>query len=146
VTEIYGLHCPDTGALRYIGKANCSNARLKSHLGACKRGRTPVRIWLASLLADGKLPILRVLETIPAEQWELAERAAIKNARDGGADLLNVAKGGNQPEPIRDRVYFLNRELGRMLKQGRVSAEAKAKLRYASMKRPDLFPNWARLA
>lgn len=48
--------------------------------------------WIASLVAVGLVPELRILEVVPDEQWASAEQKWIKKyIRDG---LLNVTQGG----------------------------------------------------
>lgn len=155
--EIYGLYCPLTGALRYIGKARDSMARLNSHMRDSRRRGTPLYAWIRGL---GRPPIMRVL--LVTWCWEADERELIAQHRADGADLLNVAAGGNAPccprvvrkangrkvaasvhgNPLRRRIWEINRQLGSLLGDGRVSEAAKAKLRGAAAKRPDLFGRW----
>lgn len=97
VIEIYGLYDPDSGALRYVGKAKNSNERLKRHIGERNKGR-PVNNWIRKMLADGKTPRVEVLEIVPIEQWEDAERRLIAHYRLT-CDLLNLADGGAMPKP-----------------------------------------------
>jgi hypothetical protein len=91
--EIYALCCPDTGEVRYIGKAKDSEARLKSHLRDARRRKTPVYCWINKLMAAGKIPAMRVLEI--ADDWREAERRLIAQHR--GPRLLNLAEGGDEP-------------------------------------------------
>jgi hypothetical protein len=93
--EIYGLYCPDTDELRYVGKANSATKRLKAHIQ--ERGLSrPVNRWVRSLVESGKPPVMRVLETVPADQWEEAERRLIGECRKT-SKLLNLADGGAMP-------------------------------------------------
>ena len=48
--EIYALLCPNTKDVRYIGKANDSEKRLKSHIRDSRRRNTPVYCWIKKLL------------------------------------------------------------------------------------------------
>jgi len=129
--EIYGLCDPDTGELRYIGKANNAEARLKSHIRDARRRRTPVYIWMNRLTDKGKRPSLRILQTVCADEWEQAEREAIATARANGVRLLNLAEGGDQPfcsREVRSRngsrtsqtrhyfVWFASRTMGQNAK------------------------------
>lgn len=99
--EIYGLYCPDTDELRYVGKANNAGKRLKTHL--LERGlHRPVNRWVRSLVDQGKAPVLRVLETVPAAEWEGAERRLIAEHRKT-ANLLNLAEGGAMPSQTKDQ-------------------------------------------
>ena len=163
--EIYGLFDPRTGALRYIGKANCSQKRYNQHVRDCHRRHTPVYLWLRELLSLGLLPELTVLEH--AADWCESEKRLIAAARAQGQRLLNVAPGGTQPfcpvdvcrangrnsdgkgakllhsDPRRKRIWQIKRSMGIALKKGWVSEETKEKMRYCARKRPDLFGSWA---
>lgn len=96
MVEIYGLFDPDTDELRYVGKAKNAAQRLRTHLLECKRHRRPIHNWLRALLRAKKTPSLRVLESVPEDQWEAAERRLIAQYRIT-ARLLNVADGGAMP-------------------------------------------------
>lgn len=97
--EIYGLTCPDTGRVRYVGKANDSAERYKSHTREARRtGRkTPVYHWFRSLSEVGKQPGMVVLATVPQGQdWRPVEMRLIAEHRANGK-MLNVADGGDEP-------------------------------------------------
>lgn len=144
--EIYGLYCPDTGAIRYIGKANNTGERFKSHLRDSRKRKTPVYRWISGLLEQSKEPICEVLAVVPAEKWENAEIDIIHQARTDGCDLLNVAKGGNEPKRRTDRLGQLIHKLGIFLHHGHCTDATKAKMRFAANKHPHIFPaKWAAL-
>lgn len=92
---IYALREPDTGEIRYIGKATDAMARFKSHMRDARRRSTPVYVWINELAAAGKKPVMDVLRMVEPSQWEAAEREEIA-CRDRNR-LLNIAAGGNQP-------------------------------------------------
>lgn len=96
--EIYGLYCPDSGQLRYIGKANNSESRLKTHIRDSRRKIRPVCSWIKSLVDKNKLPDLKILEI--AEDWQEAERRWIALSRARGDRLLNLADGGDRPNTL----------------------------------------------
>lgn len=96
MTQIYALTDPDSGEVRYIGKANDAAKRLKSHRRESARRRTPVYAWMRKLAAAGKAPGMIVLMECSAEEWPDKEREMIAHHRQGGR-LLNVADGGDQP-------------------------------------------------
>lgn len=93
--QIYALCCPDTGRVRYVGKANDAVKRLVTHIRDSRRRNTPVCCWIRSLHAAGKAPALHVLAS--TWDWQATERAIIAQFRGEGS-LLNVADGGDQPE------------------------------------------------
>jgi hypothetical protein len=99
--EIYGLYCPDTDELRYVGKANNASKRFKTHLQERVLSR-PVNKWVNALLESGKSPVMRVLETVAADQWEEAERRLIAEHRKSGR-LLNIADGGAMPHQTKEQ-------------------------------------------
>lgn len=88
---IYGLY-DQSGKLRYIGKANNPEKRLASHMRDSVRRDTPVYRWIRK---NGK-PEMRILESDCAD-WRESERRLISEARVSGANLLNVAEGGDEP-------------------------------------------------
>jgi hypothetical protein len=96
MVEIYGLFDPTSNELRYVGKAKDAAKRLKRHLCESRTHKRPVNNWIKSLTADGKLPRMEVLETVPADQWQAAEIRLIALHRQT-CKLLNVADGGDMP-------------------------------------------------
>jgi hypothetical protein len=94
--EIYGLFEPDTGDLRYVGKAKDTVKRLKSHLRESRTGTRPVHNWIRKLALAGKIPKIEVLEVVRSEKWAEAEIRLIAEHRKT-ANLLNVADGGDMP-------------------------------------------------
>lgn len=95
--SIYGLVSPDTGELRYIGKADKPARRLSSHIRDSRRRNTPLYSWIRKLAAQGKRPEMVVLAE-GQEDWAATERDLIGRARRMGFRLLNVADGGDAPK------------------------------------------------
>lgn len=101
--EIYGLY-DNHGNLRYIGKANCSQKRFKSHIRDARRRKTPVYCWINSMAEKGLMPQMKVLKITDEESWTIDEKTLIFEARLRGERLLNLADGGDQPKcPIEVR-------------------------------------------
>jgi hypothetical protein len=168
--EIYGLFDPDTDELRYIGKANNAGKRLKTHLQDCKTRARPVNHWVRSLIKTGKLPVMRVLETVPADEWEQAERKLIAKYR-GSANLLNLADGGAMPaqtaaqrvkaarasnakqkaNPAMARVNAAKRDMSRLLTKFMKNGDyfhaytLRFRMRCFSADRPDLYGCWSQI-
>ncbi len=166
--SIYALCCPDSGEVRYIGKANDPAQRMKSHLRDARRRVTPVYCWINKMLTSGKTPTMRTLFTVASEHWAEEERRLIAEHRIDGR-LLNLADGGDEPlcarstrasngrkvsalvheSPERKHIWVLKRDMGGALKwlaaNGRTDTleRVKLKLRLAAQKRPDLFGAWA---
>jgi hypothetical protein len=115
MVEIYGLYCPDTDELRYVGKANNAKKRLKVHLQERVQAR-PVCRWIAKLVEQGKAPVMRVLEVVPPSQWEEAERRLIAKYRETHK-LLNVADGGARPSQTKEQRRKCAQTLNRKRKE-----------------------------
>lgn len=147
------------GRIKYIGKANDPDKRLKSHMRDSAFRDTPVYRWIR----ENGQPKMVVLKS-DCEDWRSDERALIAEARERGCDLLNVANGGAEPfcpadvrakngakvaklrvsTPQKKRLYELRSELGRLLKRGFVSEATKAKMRGLAAKYPSEFSAWAK--
>ena len=129
LTHIYGLCDPRNGELRYIGKSNNPENRLKSHISKTKIAAHPRRsaAWIASLLKHSILPEMFVIESIPKSEWRDAEQfniayfksigARLTNLTIGGegsatgkrnSDWVNPSKGINRPEELKQRLSAAN--------------------------------------
>lgn len=95
-TFIYGLLEPDTGKLRYIGKANDPHKRLRQHLR--RKGKTHRAYWIESLTARGLVPELQLLLEVAKPEWEFWERDMIQTFREAGCKLVNGTAGGDGTE------------------------------------------------
>lgn len=157
--EIYAIHDPINGDVRYIGKAKNSLTRFKQHLSSDRN--TPVYAWIRQLRDKGLRPTFSVL--MSTWDWESSEVATIAQYKADGCALLNVAIGGNQPfcpreiraangasnakkvheNPQSRYIWWLKKRLGDGLKRGHLSEEVKDKMRIAAMKRPELFGAWS---
>lgn len=136
LTAIYALSDCD-GVIRYVGKANDPRARFLQHKAKRNTGRTPLYAWLRT--APGAT--LSVLEWVPVDAWEEAERRHIAEYRKSGV-LLNVAKGGNQPSPpvgeYAQRVWEIKKKFARLWRT--MPEESKDRLRARLM---PAFRRWA---
>ena len=108
MVEIYGLYDPESGALRYVGKAKKSALRFKNHLREAIREDRPVHRWIRKLMDAGKLPRLEVLESVEDQDWQEAEIRLIALHRTT-SQLLNIADGGDKPHQTTEQ----RREAGR---------------------------------
>lgn len=129
---IYCLKHPITLEIRYIGKATDINKRLKRHLLDSNSRNTPVYCWMRKLIKQKLIPIIEVLKISSVSNWDVDEIAAIKEYREKGFRLLNVADGGNKPycgietrksngrvnantvhsDPKKKRIWYLKQQLG----------------------------------
>jgi hypothetical protein len=91
-TFIYGLRDPRNFALRYVGKADKPECRLKKHL--TEKGSFHRCQWIAQLKSLGLAPELFIIEEVPKDRWQELERFWIQHYRESGCDLTNTAEGG----------------------------------------------------
>lgn len=162
MVQIYGILDPRDGSLRYVGKANNARKRFAGHMRE-RRHRTPLYNWFAKMRLAGLTPTYIVLLECDADAWQAQEIKCIAAARTRGERLLNVAPGGDQPEcpievrranannlnqarrddPIAARLWYIKKTLSNALRDGLLSDRAKANMRMAAQKRPDLFGAWS---
>lgn len=103
--SIYALVDPDSGELRYIGKANSPASRLKTHISDARQRKRPVHHWINKLLSQGKAPDMVVIRD-GCKDWKEDEKELIASGRAAGYRLLNLAEGGDAPmcdKPTRQR-------------------------------------------
>lgn len=91
---IYALKEPETGEIRYIGKANDPQKRFLAHL---RREESNHRVcWIKKLLQAGKQPQLEIIDEIPFEYWQQLEVAYIEFFKESGCRLVNGTLGGDE--------------------------------------------------
>lgn len=159
--EIYTISDPDTGLVRYVGKADCAKKRFVTHMRDARRRKTPVYSWINSLAARGKKPVMAVV--MSTWDWQHSEREFIAQCRQDAVPLLNLSVGGDQPyctpeqcslnakrinadraaDPLKMKIWEYKKTINYGLRKGWVSGAAKENLRLAAHKRPDLFGLWA---
>lgn len=101
---IYALCDPGTANVRYIGKTVNPKTRLAQHL--LNRKNTTFRMnpcsqWLDSLKAQNMRPDMLILEETTETEWQIKESEWINRLIEQGADLLNVAPGGQSGKWIK---------------------------------------------
>lgn len=97
-TFIYALVDPTTEFVRYVGKANDPQLRLRRHLSKHElKPKSRKASWLKSLIAKGFEPKIILLEKIDSAQWQEAERRWISHYRaiEGYPTLTNGTSGGD---------------------------------------------------
>lgn len=130
---IYALRDPQSGEVRYVGKSIRPRKRFTDHLHDARSGRALYRAyWTNSLLAQGLVPILEILEEVREVEWEDAERRWIAHFRLLGARLTNLTSGGGglvRPSPD------LRSRMSEAARRRRASPQTKAKLSEISRRR-----------
>lgn len=125
---IYGLCCPETKQIRYIGKTIRPKGRLRDHIN--DKSKTHKVNWIKSLKAKGLTPSMVILETLEdGANWEEAEIRWIQQGKNNGWDLVNGTTGG-------DGVPNLSKESRERIRQAWIgrkhTEETKRKLSKAS--------------
>lgn len=90
---IYKLSDPADNAVRYVGKSNDLRRRLNQHY--FRRANQGLWRWLAALAATGARPKMEPIETCSEADWRERETYWIARYRAAGADLFNIADGGD---------------------------------------------------
>lgn len=166
---IYTLSDPDSGEVRYVGKANNINKRLATHISDSRKSNRPVCNWVAKLVRNGKAPVITTIAICSHESWQEEERKQIALFRSTHSNLLNLADGGDQPgfnlETSRAngrktaKMIHGDTELHRIWRVKKGAADAlkwmeknstperlewfKNVMRYCALKRPEIFGKWA---
>jgi DNA-binding CsgD family transcriptional regulator len=136
--RIYGLYDPRDGALRYIGQTvRTLKVRLQAHNNPhnLKDSRHVTR-WLLILRKFELSPEIRQLgEAYSREELDQLEVRLIQEAREHGASLTNIVKGGGGRSGYRlspeARLEIRVKMTGHV-----VSAEARSKISKANKGRP----------
>lgn len=97
-TFIYALCEPGTRTIRYVGKSNRPERRLKGHCCGSVKHKSHLGDWLRKLKSQGKKPALVVLQEVSSSEWKTAEERYIRAARMLGMDLVNGTDGGDGGE------------------------------------------------
>lgn len=91
---IYGLICPVTNEIRYIGKTvQKLNARLKGHLSLKPNDNTHRANWIKHLKSNNLKPLIILIEECTDIDWEEREKYWISEYSKS-SNLVNYSKGG----------------------------------------------------
>lgn len=139
-TFVYALCEPDTGEVRYVGKANNPKQRVWDHLK--ERRHTHKNNWINSLKRRGLRPKLELLLEVSRDEWEYWEREMIVLFRAEGR-LVNATSGGesgvggnNRGKPMHPntraalQTYNANKK---------ISLETRARMSESAKRRPANF-------
>ena len=127
-TFIYKLLDPVTLKIRYIGKANNPEKRLKKHIQNCSQVNCHRNNWLRKLKTNNLIPIMEIIEECNLEVWQEREKYWIKYYEN--EPLTNSTSGGdglnNPTKEVKEKI--LKSLIGR-----KHSEETKKKMSLASM-------------
>jgi predicted GIY-YIG superfamily endonuclease len=88
-TKIYVLKCPNTNEIKYVGKTNNPEQRLKAHNNKTRDLGTHKRNWINKLREEKKKPIFEIIEEVPIELWQEKEKYWIEYYINIGCKLVN---------------------------------------------------------
>lgn len=92
--KIYGLVCPNSKQIRYIGVTRHSlEKRLNEHLRENK-SKTYKQKWIKSLLNKGLKPCIVLICLTDETNWIETEKFYIKLFKTNGFKLTNTSEGG----------------------------------------------------
>lgn len=94
-TNIYALVDPRDDKIRYVGKANDVNQRLKNHLNPARYRPTHKFNWIRKLRKLGLKPYLIILDEVENEDWKFWEKWWLAMCKSWGFDLVNYTEGGD---------------------------------------------------
>jgi DNA-binding XRE family transcriptional regulator len=121
---IYGLYCPFTNKLHYIGKSSSYMIRPLQHLNDSHSEK--INEWVQQLKFLNHKPIVKILEECTEENFNEKEKEWIKKSNEENCYLLNVAhnyvdKVISQKEYEVEDVDMLL--IGKTIKEVRINAE-----------------------
>jgi hypothetical protein len=95
INKLYGLYCPITDELKYIGiTKNSLKERLSGHL--CNPTNYLTKKWFAELKKNELKPIIRLIESFDTyEELLQSEINEIKKCRELNMKILNLHDGGS---------------------------------------------------
>lgn len=88
---IYGLYSNTDDTIRYIGKANDLENRLKMHYSQRNSGKTHKNNWIKKIIDNGGFINIKVIETVTIDNWIEREKYWINLYKD---QLTNTSSGG----------------------------------------------------
>lgn len=92
--KIYVLKHPDTLEIRYVGKTvRALSRRLGNHIANAKGNKHNKHLsnWILAILAEGKRPIIELIEECNHDCWQEREKYWISQY----ANLINLTEGGD---------------------------------------------------
>jgi hypothetical protein len=88
---IYGLHTNIDETIRYVGKTNNLEKRLKSHYSQRNVSKTHKNNWIKKVINDDNEIIISIIEIVDVLDWQKREIFWINKYKE---NLTNTSKGG----------------------------------------------------
>lgn len=116
---IYGLYCPFTDNIHYVGKSSSYMTRPASHL--TKSHSEKIQEWVEHLKLLGYKPVVKILEECSSSNLDERELYWIDKCKKDGAYLLNVSHNSTSSIlmglPVNDGILL--KKLGDSIKRVR---------------------------
>jgi hypothetical protein len=100
-TYIYGI-TDEHGTVRYVGKSVNVERRFSEHFKERDRNY-PLYTWIRKQQRETRFVGCAVLVSVLGVDWQSVEKAVIKQYREDGFKLLNLAGGGDEPFMTREQ-------------------------------------------
>jgi hypothetical protein len=146
---IYMLCEPIDGEPRYVGKTIYPNDRYVAHIFEAKSGKQTLKCdWIRSLLQQNKKPVFEIIDCVKSKDWQNVEIKYIKEFKELGANLTNIAKGGEGFEQgfKQDQFFMMKKLFGGWYQKAVKDKDFKKMNRFATSMlglaehKPDLVP------
>lgn len=130
---IYGLICPKTARVMYVGQSVDPKLRLSQHLHG--DGHTDKDLWIQELRSENLLPVFVVIEECSKENLGIRERFWIESMKNANPDLKNSTYAKDYQDKldcVAPRLYIdLPRLLNRLrIEKGKSYTQAELALRW----------------
>jgi DNA-binding XRE family transcriptional regulator len=139
---IYGLYCPFTDNLHYVGKSSSGMARPKSHMTGLHAKK--IGEWVEQLKFLGYKPIIKILEECSKDNLLEKEKYWIQKSQKDGAYLLNIVHNKTEKILASKSYEFTNSDIktiAKILKETRNKLDIRQEdlCKMAGITRPTLY-------
>jgi len=131
ITYIYCLKDPIDDKIKYIGKSDDPNSRLKEHIKKHKYTKTFKNNWIKKLSHYNLTPLIEIIDVVPFYEWGFWEKYWISQFKTWGFSLYNLTDGGDGG----NFGYLINSKISEKLKNRKFSDETIKKMSDSAKKR-----------
>lgn len=121
--HIYTLE-DDKNEVRYVGVSKNPQKRLYQHIHRAKSGieKNHKSKWIKSLLKKDQQPLMRIIDSVPFDEWITKEIFYIKKYKELGCNLVNLTDGGEGTHG--HKLSQKHKEKLRKISTGRIPSQA----------------------